>query len=144
MVARLWHAYNDHLETIDCWECGGESVDPELADLAAHYPEEDGGILLAEEQDTIMGTVALNRVDEDRGEIRRLFVLPEHQKKGLGKKLMQAALELAKTKPYRTILLDTFREQPGPQALYRAFGFAECEPFNDYAKDKVIWMEKPL
>ncbi len=144
IIRILWNAYCNHLKNIQCWDLGGETVDPELAALAQCYPEEDGGIYLAREHETVQGTIALNRINADTGEARRLFVYPEFRGQGVGKKLMVFAIEEARRLGYKTLLLDTFRSEPGPQALYKSLGFRERSPYNHYPADRVMFFEIKL
>jgi GNAT superfamily N-acetyltransferase len=142
-IAMLWRAYAEYLVAIDCYDFGGETVEPELARLAELYTASAGGIWLATlEKGAVTGTVAINRIDSETAEIRRLFVLPEYRGHGLARQMMRKAEETACTLGYTRIFLDTFRSQPGPQKLYRSLGFFEREPYNDYPKEHVMFFEK--
>ncbi len=146
VIAQLWRGYGDYLRDIDCYDLGGETIEPELAALAKHYPPEDGGIYLATqpEKKVALGTIALNRLNGNTGELRRLYVPKAHQGQGLGKKLILHAMAQARRIGYCRLLLDTFRNQPGPQRLYKSLGFQECPPYNSYPVDKMMFFEMEL
>ncbi len=59
----------------------------------------DGAVFLAEEKDTVVGTVTINE-----NEINRLFVLPDFQGKGFGRGLMEFA-EKRIAEKYKTAVL---------------------------------------
>ena len=60
---------------------------------------------------------------ESAREIRRLYVLPERQRQGIGGKLMEAALSHPELKLAKTVVLDVWERNEGAQRLYRKFGF---------------------
>ena len=144
VIARLWQGYQHYLREIDCFDLGGETVDAELKILADIYLPGEGAVLIAESDGEPLGTVAVRPRATGEAEIRRLFVLRHARQRGLGKRLLQEAVELARNMGYLSIKLDTFRSQPGPQALYRSLGFEEVEAYNDYPAEKVMWFEKRL
>jgi N-acetylglutamate synthase-like GNAT family acetyltransferase len=48
----------------------------------------------------IIGTGALQRLDETTGEIKRVWLLPEYQGQGLGYQMMARLIETAREKGY--------------------------------------------
>jgi GNAT superfamily N-acetyltransferase len=75
--------------------------------------------------------------------IKRMWVAPEARGLGLGKHILQALEEQARSMGYRTVCLETNQSLKEAQQLYRAAGYREVEPFNDepYAHH---WFEKAL
>lgn len=143
-VSKLWLAYEDYLHSIDCHNCGGETIAPELQNLTRYYPYEDAAIFLLNDGDMPVGTIAFNRFDANTAELRRLYVLPIHEGKGHGRALMEHAIAAAKDLGYTRLLLDTFKSQQKPQELYKKLGFRECEAYNDSPKHKTLFMEKAI
>lgn len=146
VIRALWHGYREYLHEIDYYEFGGETVDPELADLAAHYPPETSGIyLLAPQADhPPVATVSLKPLNAIGVEVRRLYVLPDMQGRGYGRSLMQHAEINARQLGYGTLYCDTFRTIPGPQALYKSLGFQPCPAYNAYSEEKLLFFKKQL
>ncbi len=62
-------------------------------------------------------------VHQDLGEIVRMGVLPEHQGKGVGSALMQAALEFCEVNGAISVILNTQSHNHPAQKLYESFGF---------------------
>ncbi len=55
--------------------------------------------------------------------LHRLMVHPSQQGRGLAKRLMQHAEDVARAKGCRSIRLDTFLQNPAAMALYRGLGY---------------------
>lgn len=143
-VRTLWLAYEDYLHSIDCHDCGGETIAPELQDLAGYYPNQDASIFLLNDKETPVGTIAFNRFDKNTAELRRLYVLPAYEGKSYGRALMEQATQAAKNFGYSRLLLDTFKSQQKPVGLYKKLGFSECAAYNDSPKHKTLFMEKTI
>lgn len=126
----LMREYAEHLNaSVGSSHISLPAFDQELAGLPGPYAEPDGAILLAFIDDTPAGCVALKPVHTETraaglAEMKRLWVRPAHQGRGLGRKLAQALLDLAHQRGYSAIVLDTMpRTMPAAYALYLAMGF---------------------
>ena len=108
-------------------------------DLRIPEPEEEqrtlaqkfalGALLLARIAGEAAGCVVVNHIDPDNAEIKRLYVAPAGRRAGTGRALMLAAIDYARQRGYRRLLLDTERERLEPAyKLYLALGFTECAP----------------
>ncbi|MFC4872713.1 GNAT family N-acetyltransferase [Negadavirga shengliensis] len=84
---------------------------------------EGGEILFAEWEDEIVGTVALKKMDESQYELIKMGVLPQAQGKNIGFLLGKAALELAKSKGAKKVVLYTNSILAPAVGLYRKMGF---------------------
>lgn len=89
-------------------------------------------ILLAEEDEQIIGyiqycdvTFEFDGVSKDDQELQRLYVLASYQGRGIGKALMNAALEDPRLKSAPKIYLDVWQENKGAQKLYKSYRFKE-------------------
>jgi ribosomal protein S18 acetylase RimI-like enzyme len=54
-----------------------------------------------------------------------LLVAPERQRRGIGRRLVDAAIAWARANGYEALLLDTTTEQQAAVAFYEALGFSE-------------------
>jgi GNAT superfamily N-acetyltransferase len=75
--------------------------------------------------------------------IKRMWVSPNARGIGLGKRLLQALEDKARSLGYATVCLETNKALTEAQQLYCSSGYREVAPFNDepYAHH---WFEKPL
>jgi GNAT superfamily N-acetyltransferase len=76
-------------------------------------------------------------------EIKRMWVAPAARRRGVGRRLLAALEDVARTAGHRRLLLDTSAGQPEALAMYRALGYLEVPDYNGnpYAAH---WFEKGL
>ncbi|GAC1434191.1 MAG: GNAT family N-acetyltransferase [Acidobacteriaceae bacterium] len=119
-------------------------LEEELEELPGAYVA-PGGLWLGWVDGTAVGCVALKPV-RPRGEVegglalevKRLWVRAEVRGAGLGRRLMQAAVDHARLVGAGTVYLDTVRvAMPEANALYAAMGFAPVARYNDNAVNGV-------
>ena len=101
----------------------------ELINLKKMYGHPDGGIILCKENETPIGCVAIRRIDSNIAELKRMFIQPAFQNKGIGKELMKCAITLAKECGYQKVRLDTLDYMLPAINLYKKFGFYEILPY---------------
>lgn len=100
--------------------------------------------LVARSEDGVLGFGALVSRD-GYGEIKRMFVAPIARGRSLGKKLLDALEQQARTQSLGRLRLETGVRQPEAIALYRNAGYTETDPFGEYVADPLsIFMEKTL
>ncbi len=86
-------------------------------------------VLVAEEGSTLIGYVEFGPPDlpipteEDDKEVTRLYVLASHQRQGIGKKLLDAALAYSGMQAAKSIYLDVWEKNEGAIRLYESYGF---------------------
>lgn len=93
------------------------------------YRENDavlGIVVLNETQDPEYCDIQWSTAESDRNiVVHRLAVSPEHQGKGIARKIMDFAEEWAKENKYDAIRLDTFSQNPRNQRFYKNRGYTE-------------------
>ena len=89
-------------------------------------------ILIAEVEGEMAGYVEFGPPDlpiegilEGDEELSRLYVLASHQRKGIGKALMDAALAHSRLRNAENIYLDVWEKNEGARRLYKSYGFEE-------------------
>jgi len=102
----------------------------ELEALPSPYTRPHGALLLAQINDDTAGCVALRRLDDETGEMKRLYVRPAYRSWGLGKHLIDAAIQAARGAGYTALRLDTLPSMAAAQGLYRKLGFAEIPAYS--------------
>ena len=66
-----------------------------------------------------------------------LYVLPEWQHKGIGKKLLSHTLRKMRGKGYKSAVLDTAEKNISARKFYEKFGFTERKTFVSRKFDEV-------
>jgi GNAT superfamily N-acetyltransferase len=77
------------------------------------------------------------------GELKRMWLRPVLQGKGLGRRLLDASLDEARRLGCRALRLDSQSKLAAAVRLYRANGFHEIPRYNDNRRADV-WMEREL
>ena len=141
-AAQLFRDYAKSLDFSLCFQ----DFDKELTILPEMYGPPTGAILLVTEGDKYIGVAGLRKITgENTCEIKRMFIRPGHQGKGIGKALMARLLETARQLGYQTVKLDTLGERmQAAVKLYKHFGFEMTTPYNYNPHDEVVYFELAL
>jgi len=123
-------------------------LEEDMANLEIFLPP-DGRLLLAFEEDHVVGLGCLKMIREDIGELKRMYVRPEFRRRGLGRGILDALIAEAQKIGYSTVRLDSARFMKAAHALYQSAGFREIEPYPESEippefQDHWIFMEKSL
>ena len=79
----------------------------------------------------MIGTAALKKLDSGKCELKSLYLLEQYHKKGLGRLLLNTAIQEAKRNGYGTMYLDTLSSSKRAICLYEKAGFERTERYND-------------
>jgi putative acetyltransferase len=122
-----------------------QNFDRELAELPGDYTPPNGRLLLALQNDQVTGCVALRKIGEGTGEMKRLYVRPDFRGQGLGRILTETIIEAARDHGYDRLRLDTL---PGRMdqaiAMYRSLGFKDIERYYNNSYEDTAFMELTL
>ena len=121
-----------------------QNFDDELQNPAHKYTAPEGEILVAIEDEKVLGMIAYHRHSSERCEMKRLYVKPEARGMHLGDALVKEIIEHAKTAGYKEMVLDTIVPLKAAISLYKKYGFEECEPYYHNPMDDVVYMRKDL
>lgn len=98
----------------------------------------DHGILLAEEGAELLGYIQTGEVklptafNPEDAEIQRLYCAANSRGKGIGRRLMQTAIDKLEFNGRKRIFLGVWEENHGAQRFYRSFGFEKCGEYLFY------------
>ena len=82
------------------------------------------------DDDAMIGTVAVKKLNETDCELKALYLDEKYQGKGLGRKLAQQAIDLARKDGFERIYLDCMSTSVNAVALYKKLGFHKAERYN--------------
>jgi putative acetyltransferase len=105
-----------------------QSFEKELSRLPGSYAPPTGRLLLAMNKE-VLGCAALQRIDHERAEMKRLFVRSAARGKGVGRALVSMVIRQAISIGYSAIVLDTLPTMREAQRLYEQFGFKDIEAY---------------
>ena len=98
--------------------------DSDLEDIEGYYQGKGSGVFYTGMMDgKIVGTSAVRRIDDDRCEIKRIYVKKEYRGKGYGKMLFLYALEFGKEN-YHVVELKTDSSLDIAIGMYLKYGFS--------------------
>jgi len=139
-VRELFREYQRSLGVDLCFQ----SFEQELAGLPGDYAPPRGRLYLAVEEDGLAGCVALRPIDHNRCEMKRLFVRPNYQGRGIGRALADAIIRDAREVGYQELLLDTLPSMTTAIAMYRRMGFHEIAPYRHNPVPGALYMSLDL
>jgi putative acetyltransferase len=85
----------------------------------------------------LLGCGALKELDPSHGEVKSMRTPSALRRRGAGRAILQHIVEVAKTRQYARLSLETgtAKEFEPAHNLYQSFGFEFCGPFGDYKDD---------
>lgn len=109
-------------------------------DLEADHLAPPGGVFLVgwvADLPVVCGGV--RRHDDDVGEIKRMYVVPEHRGCGHARVLLRALEARARGLGYSRLVLQTGAPQPEAVALYESEGYARVTGYGYYRDVSQAW-----
>ena len=139
-VRRLFREYEAFLDV----DLGFQNFDAEFAGLPGKYARPDGDLLIGLAGNRILGCVAVRRLDDGVCEMKRLYVRPEARGTGLGRRLAQQIIEIARELGYAMMRLDTLDRLTKAMSLYETLGFRRTAPYYENPLQGVVYWELAL
>lgn len=103
-----------------------EPHDEEVLGNPEKYIIEPGGnIFFVKDEEKILGTVALMKMENGIFELTKMAVSPEARGKNIGQKLMKFALDYAREQGWKKLIIYSNRKLENAIHIYRKFGFEE-------------------
>jgi putative acetyltransferase len=133
LIYRVAHqVFNDTCtleESIAFYE--GRSQLHDMDDLQQTYFDDDGIFLVMTDDDQIIGTGAIRKINDEICELKRLWLLFEYHGQGLGYRMIQELFSFAREKGYQRVRLETDRDyQSREYNLYKRLGFYEIPRYS--------------
>lgn len=99
-----------------------------------HAPP-NGALFLGLVDGVPLGCGMIHQIAPGTIEIKRVYTAPPARGLGLGRHIVEAAIEHARTNGAQRMVLDTMRPLVAAQTLYESLGFRPIEPFYDLAPE---------
>jgi GNAT superfamily N-acetyltransferase len=100
-----------------------------------YFQPPDGTFLVAFEDGAPIACGGVGRLDETTGELRRMYVLPAHRGRGLGRAILEELENAARTLGYTRMRLETGNEAPEALGLYTSSGYEPIPCWGPFASD---------
>jgi putative acetyltransferase len=123
-------------------------LDSDLIGIEGHYKKSDGECFWVAEETIdkqIISTTGIRNLKQYAStcELKRMYVVKEYRRLGIGQKLLDTAVDFAKRIGYSRILLDSSKYLEAARTLYLKNGFVDIARYNDNHRAN-IFMEKSL
>ena len=115
--------------------------------LADFVNDPEGGRLwIAETSGSIVGSIAIVRVDDITAQLRWFLVESKYQGMGIGSRLIETALDFCRENNYGHVFLWTFKGLDAARRLYDRTGFelTEEKPNNEWSSNEIIEQKMDL
>ena len=136
---RLFNDTRTLEESIAFYE--SRSLLQDMDELQKTYFDNDGIFLVLTDNDQIVGTGAIRKIDDEICELKRLWLLFEYHGKGLGYRMIQELFAFARGKGYERVRLETERDaQQRAFDLYKRLGFYEIPGYSNHQDETAMEM----
>lgn len=126
-------------ESIVFYEARGQLHD--MDHVQQTYFDDAGIFLVMTDNEQLIGTGAIRKIDAEICELKRLWLLFEYHGRGLGYRMIQELFAFARGKGYSRIRLETDRDgQSRAYQLYKRLGFYEIPRYSDNEDDAAMEM----
>jgi len=98
-------------------------LDYDLDNPDKYYNNRGGMFYLLLDNEKVIGTAAVKKLDDKTAELKRLYVNKNYRGKGLGLQLFTEALDFCRENKIAKVVLDTNIKQKAAQKLYEKNGF---------------------
>lgn len=151
-VADLFKLYFDELFELGC-DLGFQGFQSEWTDLPGKYDfEKRGGLFVAIEKSSslesdseiekekVIGCIAIRPLNENCGEVKRMFIRKSHRRAGVGKLLAETIINHAWEMGYDEIKLDSLERLSAAVNLYENMGFQRIDPYCECPEEDHVCM----
>lgn len=124
-VRKIFREYQESIDTDLCFQ----KFEEELGGLPGKYSQPKGRLYLAYAGEKLAGCVALHPMEDNKCEMKRLYVKPEFREQGFGRILAEKIIQDAKEIGYKQMFLDTLDTMQSAVKLYKSLGFKDAPEY---------------
>lgn len=117
-----------------------EPHDEEVLSQPEKFITKPGGkIFLVQEQEEIIGCVALMKIKDRVFELTKMAITPKHQGRKIGQKLMEFSIKFAEKQNWDELIIYSNRKLENAIYIYQKYGFIEIpiEKNNPYSRGDI-------
>ncbi len=103
-------------------------IDEDLSDIEAYYFNQNGWFEILEDETHLLGSYGIFKIDKDTCELRKMYLSKHLRGKGLGKQMMNNAIDKAAELGYSFMILETNKLLDKAIGLYERYGFKPYIP----------------
>lgn len=129
VAQRIYYPEKTPQEFYDILAEEGELQD--VDDFQQAYENHHGLFLMVLDDDKVIGSGALKRMDETTAELKRIWLLEEYHGQGIGYRVVKQLFDFARKKGYSHIRLQTGESQTRAIQFYKKLGFYKIESYRD-------------
>ncbi|MBC7652238.1 MAG: GNAT family N-acetyltransferase [Deinococcales bacterium] len=107
-----------------------EAVEEDIIKIDKFLPPH-GRLMLAFINEKACGIGCLKSINDEIGEIKRMYVDPSFRQIDAGRALLQSLLMAAKVTGYKKVRLDSPKFMEAAHSLYRSFGFKDISVYEE-------------
>lgn len=137
-IQQLFREYASELNVDLCFQ----SFEVEVENPLQKYGPPKGSLLLAYWYSAPAGCIALQSLDNEVCEMKRLYVRPEYREHGIGDALVKQIIKDAEQLGYKKMVLDTLERLKAAIGLYQKHGFVNTSAYYKNPLAGVVYMEK--
>lgn len=125
-----------------------EQVEQDIKMIHKFLPP-NGRLMLAFIDNNACGIGCLKSINEEIGEVKRMYVNPSFRKVGAGRSILQSLINAAKETGYKKVRLDSPKFMESAHSLYRSFGFKDISVYPEVEipeefREYLLFMELDL
>lgn len=105
-----------------------DDIDADLRDVHQHYLQSGGAFRLLVVEKRVVGMYGLYNYGQYICELRKMYLDPDYKGRGLGKVMMEEALDLARELEFKEMRLETNAVLKEAIAMYEQIGFNRYQP----------------
>ena len=125
-----------------------DAVESDIKSIDKFQPPH-GRLMVAVYENKICGVGSLKSINNEIGEIKRMYVDPTFRRIGAGRAILEALLSEAKKTGYKLVRLDSPKFMEAAHSLYRSFGFNDIEAYPEVEipeafREYLLFMELDL
>jgi putative acetyltransferase len=139
VAQRIFLPENTPQEFYDILEEEKELQD--MDDYQTVYENNRGLFLVVTDQEKVVGTGGVKKIDTKTAEIKRLWLLEDYHGLRIGYQIMTRLLDFARENHYQLVRLQTSQVQTRAIAFYKKLGFYQIESYRESRDDLSMEMK---